>query len=32
MKDTVMKEAGYVDVSTLCASSHQADCTKYGIQ
>ena len=32
MKDTVMKEAGYVDVATLCAGSHQADCAKYGIQ
>jgi len=32
MKDTVMKEAGYVNVATLCAGAHQADCAKYGIQ
>jgi D-xylose transport system substrate-binding protein len=32
MKDTVLKEAGYVDVSKLCAAPYNTACTKYGIQ
>jgi D-xylose transport system substrate-binding protein len=32
MKDTVMKEAGYVDPSQLCSGQTKPDCAKYGIQ
>jgi D-xylose transport system substrate-binding protein len=32
MKDTVVSEPGYVDVSKLCAPPYDAACKKYGIQ
>jgi D-xylose transport system substrate-binding protein len=32
MKDTVLKEDGYVEVSKLCAPPYDAGCRKYGIE